>query len=268
MTQTPRGFTIMEIMIATAILSMGLLGILALFPVAIDSGRKVMERSTAVTIAKSVAEQIRAGIRNQKRYVTSRDMPYTYFIFHHDGVKDPIPRDSSLERPSGDYYILLPRFRPAQAFSGPKDPESRMKAVTKSADFKEFVFPEDDDSPNGGGDPGQADNDGDDHPDGSKILVKKVYTLGNLLPGPDEVGEMVLEDQKYDTYKQYSFAFSIRVSMYDTNLSLNPGQFQPGNDLYHVRVMVFRSFHYNAEKVIQEGKGQEPVYEIDFEVTR
>jgi prepilin-type N-terminal cleavage/methylation domain-containing protein len=50
-----RGFTILEIMIATAILTLGLVGILALFPVAIDSAKKIMDRSTAVTIAKSVS---------------------------------------------------------------------------------------------------------------------------------------------------------------------------------------------------------------------
>src|SRR5687768_5723465 len=156
-----KGFTILEIMIATAILTLGLVGILALFPVAIDSGKKVMERSTAVTIAKSVAEQIRSGLRNQKRYNLKGAVPFTYFIFHHDGVQDPIPRDSSQERPAGDYYILLPQFRPEQNFQGANDNDRRMNAVRAT---KEFVFPEDDEPANGGGDPYQADNDGDDAP--------------------------------------------------------------------------------------------------------
>ena len=256
-----RGFTILEIMIATAILTLGLVGILALFPVAIDSGRRVMERSTAVTIGKSVAEQIRAGIRNQKRYDFSGAVPHTYFVFNHDGVKGPIPRSTSQERPDGDYYILLPQFRPEQAFSGD---DARVASVRAS---KEFVYPEDDMPPNGGGDPYVADDDGNDGPDGG-IVVKKVYTLGNRLPGDADVGETVLEDQKSEALKQYSFAFSIRASPSDTNLSNNPRQHQPGNNLYHVRVMVFRSFTYNAEKVAQEKKGPEPIYEMDFEVAR
>jgi len=258
-----KGFTIMEIMIATAILTLGLVGILALFPVAIDSGKKVMERSTAVTIAKSVAEQIRSGLRNQKRYNLRGAVPFTYFILQHDGVQDPIPKDSAQERPSGDYYILLPQFRAEQGFSGASDAERRGNALKET---KEFVYPEDDDPPNGNGDPYQADNDADDGPNG--IVVKKVYTVGSRLPKVEDVGDEVLDDQKRESFKQYSFAFSIRASKYDTNLSLNPGRFQPGNNLYHVRVMVFRAFDYNAEKVRQEGKGPEPIYEMDFEVSR
>src|ERR1041385_2459829 len=95
-----RGFTILEIMIATGILTLGLVSILALFPYAIDQGRRVMETSTAVTIARSVADQIRAGIRNKKRLVYSQGEPYAYFIFEHDGVMDPIPKSKNQEKAS------------------------------------------------------------------------------------------------------------------------------------------------------------------------
>ncbi len=261
----PSGFTIMEIMIATAILTLGLVGILALFPVAIDSGKKVMERSTAVTIAKSVAEQIRAGIRNQKRIVTRGDTPYTYFLFQHDGVKDRIPANVESERPNHDYYILLPRFRPNRSFDGAQIQKNREAAVR---DSYEFVYPEDDDNPNGGNNPAAADNDGDDHPDGNQILVKKVYEVGTTLPRAEDSGENVLEDQRFETLKQYSFAFSIRASKFDSNQSINPGRFEPGNELYHVRVMVFRQFTYNERKVLAERKGPEPVYELDFMVAK
>ena len=62
------GFTILEIMIATAILTLGLVGILALFPVAIQMGKDVVETSTSVVIAESVADSIREGMRNRLRY--------------------------------------------------------------------------------------------------------------------------------------------------------------------------------------------------------
>ncbi|MGH9363013.1 MAG: hypothetical protein ACRD2T_13955, partial [Thermoanaerobaculia bacterium] len=156
-------------------------------------------------------------------------------------------------------------FRPEQSFSGPNEDKRREAAVGES---KEFVYPEEDEPPNGGGNAFLADNDGDDSPDRSQILVKKVYSLGNRLPKADDQGEEVLDDQKTEPLKRYSFAFAIRASKYDTNLSINPGQFRPGNDLYHVRVMVFRDFFYNAAKVQQEGKGVDPIYEMDFEVAR
>jgi len=276
------GFTILEILIATAILTLGLVGILAIFPMAIHSGKKVMEQSTAVTIAKSVAEAIRSGIRNQKRAFLVQEEVCTYFIFQHDGVVDPLPRDRSLERPDGDYYILLPQFRSRDKFEGFSDQERREQSVAAA---KEFVYPESDSPPNGGGDPFRARDDGRDGPGGGPgLIVKKTYRIGNFLPaGPEEeaaepggrttrprTAEAVLEDQRTDMFKQFSYAFSIRASEFDTNVSPTTATrvYIPGNQLYHVRVMVFRSFSYNQEKVLQEGKGPEPLYELDFEVAK
>ena len=53
------GFTLLEILISTAILTIGLVSIVALFPVAIDVGRQVIEASNSVVIGQSVAEAIR-----------------------------------------------------------------------------------------------------------------------------------------------------------------------------------------------------------------
>ena len=264
-----QGFTILEILIATAILTLGLVSILALFPYAIDLGKKVMERSTAVTIAKSVAEEIRAGIRNKKRVNTFGPMSYAYFVFDHDGVKDPIPRSREQERPSHDYYILFPKYRQEAQFEGATEDERRNKGAQAGM---EFVYPEDDEPMNGGGNPFMAENDADDSPDKSQIMVRKVYTIGNLLPGIDGAKgvapEAILDDQIQDPFKQYSYAFSIRASKFDTNLSLNPRVFQPGNSLYHIRVMIFRAFTFNEERAQQDGKGPEPIYEMDFEVAK
>ena len=263
------GFTILEIMIATAILTMGLLGILALFPVAIDSGRKVMERSTAVTIAKSVAEEIRAGLRNQKRTVYKGTIPFTYFVFMHDGVEGSVPSAETRERPDGAYYVLLPQFKPEVSGQGGSDEQRRIDAKERS---KEFVYPETDPVANGNGDAFAADDDGDDlgeYATGAKgILVKKTYSVGQHLLRKGTLEGQLLADMRTDVLNQYSYAFSIRASMYDSNLSFNPGRFEPGNELYSVRIMIFRSFTFNEQKVRVEGKGVEPVYEMDFEVCK
>jgi hypothetical protein len=232
-----------------------------------------MERSTAVTIAKSVAEAIRSGIRNQKRTVFSGEEAYTYFIFDHDGVKDPIPRDRSQERSEADYYILLPQFKTSAKFDvGNYDSDRRENAV---ADSSEFVYPEVDQPKNGGGDPYRAHDDKKDAPGGNGILVKKVYEVGNLLPDQENTrripSDYILNDQVSEMYKQFSYAFSIRASKFDTNVSsLTAARvFKPGNNLYHVRVMIFRSFFpYSEDKIRAEGKGPEPVFELDFEVVK
>ncbi len=261
-TADPRsGFTILEIMIATAILTLGLVGILALFPVAIFTGKRIVEQSTAVVIAESVAEAIREGVRNNLRY---NRYGQPYFVFKHDGVTDPIPLQQERERYSHDYYILLPGYRRAQ-FSGRT---ARDKAMDSA---KTFLFPETDSAKNGNGRQERADNDADDYTyrfeNGESykdIWVEKTYSLGNYLPGLEAEGIRVLRDQKIDAIRQYSYAFAISPSYNDANITLSPNSdaYRPAGRLFHVRIMIFRSF-------VPVEKGAEspvPVYELDFEV--
>ena len=268
------GFTILEIMIATAILTLGLVGILALFPVAIHSGKQVVEKSTAVVVAESVAEAIREGIRNNMRYnVSTEDM---YFVFKHDGYvdannngelddgeKDPVPVTRKSENPRRSYYILMP-YPKARRYSG-RAGRDRFMEVAKT-----FLYPETDRNANGNGRATRADDDADDMTvnlstgDSYKdIWVEQTYRLGASLPGMEDSGADVLDDQKIDLIKQFSYAFTISPSRSDANRSPNPDQFIPAGRLYHVRVMVFRSFYPAARDAPQPT----PVYELDFEVS-
>src|SRR5262245_27915586 len=259
------GFTILEIMIATAILTLGLVGILALFPVAIYTGKQIVEKSTSVVAAESVAEAIRQGLRNNLRFKTGigTQTTFTYFIFKHDGVMDEIPNRQELEKPEKDYYILLPRFPAGK--DGTFLNRDQAQAVAKT-----FVYPETDPNPNGNGNAFQADDDGDDSiedlPGGEKqkdIRVEKTYSFGNFLPSTEATGESVLDDQKIEALKQYSYAFAIQSSKYDANLSPNENVFQPANRLYRVRVLIYRGFIPPAA----DSKPPEPVFELYFEVS-
>lgn len=259
-----QGFTILEIMIATAILTLGLVGILALFPVAIHYGKQIVERSTAVVIAESVAEAIREGLRNQLRAVARQDGSVQYyFVFKHDGVVDPVPTRREQEAPNRDYYILLPRFlaRERGIFS------SRESSARAS---KTFVYPETDPNPNGGGNAASADDDGDDVTTRllsgqtvNEILVEKTYRLGGALPkdDPELRGETILDDQKIEPLKQYSYAFEIQPSAQDANLDWSQERFQPANRLYRVRVLIYRGFFPPTD-----GRPVPTVFELDFEV--
>ncbi|MCO5171925.1 MAG: hypothetical protein M9894_36965 [Planctomycetes bacterium] len=86
------GFTILEILIAIVVLVLGITGIIALFPTAIESGNKTVEDSYAAAITQSVVDALTVGVR-ESRYMT-RTLPgrqYTYFVFNHDGVLDQAP---------------------------------------------------------------------------------------------------------------------------------------------------------------------------------
>jgi type II secretory pathway pseudopilin PulG len=267
------GFTILEILIASAIMAIGLVMILGLFPYGIKVGRQVVEDAQAVNIARSVAEALRAGMRNHSRSEDRDGSSVTYFLFQHDGVRDRAPPESARESPAHDYYILLPRHRNDRTFDAGTEAEARTRAVRES---KTFLYPEDDDNdPNGGGDPFKADDDGDDHVDrlGNRgVLVSKVYHMGEIFPKETDEGPQVLDDQKIEVLKQYSFAFTIRPSFFDANLNQDQdsNSFKPGNELYHVRVMVFRAFDQNfvPSRGGEPAQPVPPIFELDFEVSR
>lgn len=261
------GFTILEIMIATAILVVGLLGLLALFPVAMDSGRRTIEETNSILIAGSVEQAIRSGLRDRKGQ--SPDGKWTFFCFSHDGVEDPLPSRIASARPGSDYYVLLPS----------PDPDRNIALQRGEAwgRGKTFLFPETDGTswevddqfglrdrsdlesgfiPNGGGNPERADDDSDDmtvqvqDPSSRTVIdeyesydVRRVYRLSNAFFDEERAEEEDLVDT--DPISQYSFAFAIRPALQDGSLDRSfpdDSTFVPSGDLYEVEILVFRAF--------------------------
>lgn len=262
-----KGFTILEILLAVVILTVGLLGLLAVFPVAMRSGKDAVEQTNAVIIAQSVEQAIREGLMEHK--AQSPDGRWTYFIFNHDGVTDPLPVKLERARPDADYYILLP------------SPDPDRKTAIRRTEYwergKTFVFPETDgltwivdesgverevtdesssSAPNGRGNPIQADDDADDFlreirsPGSDRVLdsyetydVRRVYRLSNRFFDKELAQDY---DLIYDDpISQYSFAFTIRPAKQDGSLDLkypDDRSFTPSGDLFEVEILVFRSF--------------------------
>ena len=266
------GFTLIEILIATSVLTLGLVGILALFPVAIKAGRTVVEVSNSVVIAQSVVDAIRSGIRNSKGL--SKQQGHSYFILRHDGVTDTVPSDSKLHDVKDDYYILLPRFTNGRKFPGAK---GRIDSLRRG---KLFLYPETDRKANGGGNALVADDDGDDFQkedsDGDvqrTFRVEKVYRLGQkLIPGGDPrdasfseeflLEKRVLKDMTIETLRQYSFAIKVRNSYYDADAS-EDRSYQPANKLYHFTVLIYRGFP--EQRPLRADETIEPIMKVYFE---
>ena len=59
------GFSLMEILIALAVLMLGLLGVLALFPVAIDASGQAAEATQCALLARSVKNALKLGMMNR-----------------------------------------------------------------------------------------------------------------------------------------------------------------------------------------------------------
>ena len=255
------GFTLIEILIATSILTLGLVGILALFPVAMKAGGDVVEDSNSVVIAQSIVNAIRSGIRNSKGYTSEID-PKPYFLLRHDGVRDKVPVDPRLIKTTGDYYIQLPRFRENTSFSG-SPTEQRRKALKRG---DSLVYP--------GGKALRAGN-----------KIEKVYELGrNLIPnlgnqdslrrdflnlGEHETAnpafleeKRVLRDLTIEVLRDYSFAIKVRNSFFDAD-SAPDKSYRPANKLYHFTVLIFREFP--EDPVEEDDEEPTPVMKVFFE---
>jgi len=255
------GFTILEILIATAILTIGLLGLLALFPVAMRSGKITIEETNAMLIAGSVEQAIRDGIQTRKAQDTAGS-GFTYFLFQHDGVQDPLPRRISEASPSDDHYILFPSpdtdgvqpldrnvaYQAGKVFVFPETDGKTWTPMVEGVAFEDVSDVESGMEPNGGGNPGRADDDKDDSTDPGTgepdFEVYRTYPLSNQF-----VDELLLESEPEKLYEdpisQYSFAFAIRPAYRDASLDRSDpldDAFIPAGELYEVDILVFRTF--------------------------
>lgn len=77
MTRRFRGFSLVEVLVALIVLSVGMLGIAALYVESLRSGRTALLRSQAVILGADIADRIRANRRGLDAYeatVTASDV--------------------------------------------------------------------------------------------------------------------------------------------------------------------------------------------------
>lgn len=150
-----RGFTIIEILIAIVVLVLGITGIVALFPTAIESGNQTVEDTYAATITQSVVDSISVGIR-ESRYSyrgPTTNRVWTYFLLNHDGVLDKavtVPEDyaeSTGKIWARDYCVLLPQSAVPDNFSSAQEPTFVFPAPALKAQIQPFLAADTEASP-------------------------------------------------------------------------------------------------------------------------
>lgn len=65
---SPRGFSIVEVLVALVVLSIGMLGIAALYVESLRAGRSAIYRTQAVNLASDLADRIRANRNAREAY--------------------------------------------------------------------------------------------------------------------------------------------------------------------------------------------------------
>jgi prepilin-type N-terminal cleavage/methylation domain-containing protein len=253
------GFTLIEVLIAMFILSVGIVGVLALHTATVVNASKIAMESYVSNLARSIDAAVAEGVR-QRSFVLQENWGIARgFLLRHDGVPTPtgptMPAlPTSLNDPTGtlinplsssDYSIFMPS-------AANPDPV--------------FVFPRPNgaaaENPSGGGKgtddwltagtPGYAGL--------VYLTVTRVYQLPFVAPSGNNAGA---NNPAIDAGGQYSFALSVRRAQ-SPNLAggagpesfvisgsgptLLPQVNSPRTDgLYEVEIHIYRAFDPNPK---------------------
>jgi hypothetical protein len=269
------GFTLMEILIAMTVLMIGLLPMLAVFKTALNNLNRAIEDTYSASIAQSVFDAIRLGLKDMKvEHDPGTPSEWKFFILDHDGVKDleddrggnllkdfssAANRSQLLTR---DYVIVLP---------------SRASEGAGTEVSKAFLYPRRNANDNASRKPVEyvtsqiTGADGKTH-ESKKVKVEAVYALGKKLKEKkDEDGKdkdaARLKVEENDPYGQYSFAFTIRKSKAPNPAAptSNARTQELLDGLYEVVVRVYRNFNPDPKSKRNEtvgGPGREYITHV------
>jgi type II secretory pathway pseudopilin PulG len=256
-TRRIRGFTILEILIAVVVISVGLIGVLALLGQSLKRSGKTVEEGFAMTLGRSVLAALRDGSRERAFMVDDASgKTVKGFVWMHVGIEtvDPNPPPPPPSQASdltkvrkSDYVVFLPPKKSPDPF---------------------FVFPRPAADPTS-----ENTSDADDYdgsvPAGGTIRNDFKITRVFRVPPPDGLETRVPADNSVQygfaiaiqraktpnvldpTDKPLDFAFTspgptlgnIDTSVFPPKLPADTS-FQDG--LYSIEVMIFRNFEANA----------------------
>ncbi len=255
-----RGFTIIEILIAIVILTIGILAVIALLTQSLKVAGEVVEDSFAATLARSVYESVREGAQKRAFLVEENGNNVRGFVFVHDGVMDkpavftppPLPANSAdTGRLNGlrasDFAIFLPDGSPYPppaevyfVFPRPAGAAVENAYIAPAGGQDDSFFAANAVATRKGPQPDYAGNP-------NRFDIQRVYELRNRPTAPPAGAQP-------DAGDQYSFALALRrasapilTNAGGSPIAWGPGTYPPKNTtpqdgLYQVEVMVFRNF--------------------------
>lgn len=221
------GFTIVEILIAMVVLSLGLLGILSVFPAGIRQTAAIVEDSNAAVIAESVFAAINLGLHRARIDVGANKG----FIYLGEGVEAlmkekeeylPIDittldgNDIRIEK-KADCWVRLPFGEKATyLYPRPNTWEYEMGAPT-SKGFPPF---------------------------------RRVFPCGAQIAADATNPRLTVSERKEaekDPFPQYSYAFTIREARVG-----DPPAVKPDHSLYELTIYIYKNFPTNLFKMGNE----------------
>jgi prepilin-type N-terminal cleavage/methylation domain-containing protein len=211
--QGNKGFTIVEILIAMTVLSIGLLGILAVFPAGIKKTAEVVEDTYAAMITESVRNAVELGLQHAR----IDDGSDKGFVYVGEGVQalldetgDALPIDITTLDGNGptidrtaDYWVKVP-YDSDKVFLYPRpDPTS----YEMGADTAQNQPP-----------------------------VQRVFPCGvDIVKTARDASLSTVEREEAlkDVYQQYSYAFTLKEAK-----AADP----TSHSLYELTILIYRNF--------------------------
>lgn len=215
-----KGFTIIEILIAMVVLSLGLLGILGVFPAGIKKTAEIVEDSNAAMIAESSRNAMELALQNAR----IDDGADKGFIYLGEGVDALMEERGNV--PPVDITLL----------------DGTPPSINKAADYwvklpynngEEYLYPRFDPTIYAVG-AFTADN---------LPPVKRVFPCGaQILKDVNDPGLTTDErkEAERDPYSQYSYAFIVREAKVG-----DPPAYTTMHSLYEVTIYIYKNFPSN-----------------------
>jgi type II secretory pathway pseudopilin PulG len=253
------GFTLLEILIATAILVIGVTGIVALFPTSIENAGRTVEDTYASAIGQSVVTALSMAQRDGLIYQTGSytessagqtiTTPRRYLLLNHDGLVSTVstqPEDpTTFYRGyyTADFMILLPHG-PA----GNTDPTLEPRLLYPYLDGtygNRAVGQLSSGTPNDVVSSGTGSTIKPTASGSNVIWVQKVAPVGRDASGNVRFEYLDANGMVKDSYPQYSWALTLERAR-DTTGTYS-------DYLFQAVVMVFRNFDPGANTAISNG---------------
>lgn len=220
-----KGLTMIEILIAVIVLMIGLVGILALFPVGIASTKETEEDSYAAMVADSVCQALQAAMRMPS--IDPIGVPVVKMS--HDGL--PLDPDSN----ECIYTFGLPVFvtdltrygSKPRLFAHPQNKDPQATTTYYSSDY-------------------------------TKSEPEYVFRLGNNPAIRETYEEVISGPDSTDPYTQYGFAFTV-MRVDDLDLAgASPPPNRRARPLFEFKIYVYRLPVTEEIKVYELKPGQKP----------
>lgn len=108
-----RGFTLIEVLVAIVVLSIGILGLIALESATLRNNQSAYYRSQATILIYDMADKMRRNMPAKSQYTVLSPVPHTNACISYSGTATPCDADTIAEKDLYDWNVKLASILPS-----------------------------------------------------------------------------------------------------------------------------------------------------------